>query len=292
MNTSRMRVALIITGLAAVTIGATLLWAQGKQGPSTSPGPQPSFGTLGASPPNVVFNTPTTVVFTIQIDTPTLNPTTVDLQHVNEAGELISTVGRMYDNGHHGDSKAGDRIFAMALTLNEPSIGRQYYRVTAAFRGNHNSAQSATVIVDVDPIPLPPDPGEAGKQTLVGIDSDNDSVRDDVQRWIVLNFIESELAINVLRSDARAVQAALAATTTDQRITAAIEEAKAGACFSSARRLSGLDVSVGQVADQMLNTTARRSAYDAYAQKIDVNDLGLEVLLSDLPAVCGLASPQ
>jgi hypothetical protein len=35
---------------------------------------------------------------------------------------------------------------------------------------------------------LPPDPGEAGKATLEGIDSDGDGVRDDLQRWIALNF--------------------------------------------------------------------------------------------------------
>ncbi len=39
---------------------------------------------------------------------------------------------------------------------------------------------------------LPPDPGEAGKKTLEGIDSDNDGVRDDIQRYIVLNNPESE----------------------------------------------------------------------------------------------------
>ncbi len=36
--------------------------------------------------------------------------------------------------------------------------------------------------------PLPPDPGEAGKATLQGIDSDHDGVRDDIQRWIYFKF--------------------------------------------------------------------------------------------------------
>ncbi|MFQ5779864.1 MAG: hypothetical protein ACE5HN_03645 [Nitrospiria bacterium] len=35
---------------------------------------------------------------------------------------------------------------------------------------------------------LPPDPGEAGKATLEGIDSDGDGVRDDVQRHIMLTY--------------------------------------------------------------------------------------------------------
>lgn len=39
---------------------------------------------------------------------------------------------------------------------------------------------------------LPPDPGEAGKQTLLGIDSDQDGVRDDVQRFIALHYYKSD----------------------------------------------------------------------------------------------------
>lgn len=35
---------------------------------------------------------------------------------------------------------------------------------------------------------LPPDPGEAGKQTLLGIDGDGDGIRDDVQRYIYLTY--------------------------------------------------------------------------------------------------------
>ena len=39
---------------------------------------------------------------------------------------------------------------------------------------------------DIVPEGLPPDPGEAGKVTVEGIDSDGDGVRDDVQRYIAL----------------------------------------------------------------------------------------------------------
>jgi hypothetical protein len=39
---------------------------------------------------------------------------------------------------------------------------------------------------------LPADPGEAGKQTLLGVDSDNDGVRDDVQIAIARHYPEPE----------------------------------------------------------------------------------------------------
>ncbi len=57
-----------------------------------------------------------------------------------------------------------------------------------------------TPIVITTPLPsptpdifagLPPDPGEAGKTTLQGIDSDNDGVRDDVQRFIKSSYPNS-----------------------------------------------------------------------------------------------------
>lgn len=38
---------------------------------------------------------------------------------------------------------------------------------------------------------LPPDPGAAGKRTIVGVDSDGDCVRDDIERYIVLELLPS-----------------------------------------------------------------------------------------------------
>jgi len=53
---------------------------------------------------------------------------------------------------------------------------------------------------------LPPDPGPAGERTLQGIDSDNDGVRDDVQRFIALNYGHSERAVVALREIAKGAQ--------------------------------------------------------------------------------------
>jgi hypothetical protein len=39
---------------------------------------------------------------------------------------------------------------------------------------------------------LPPDPKKAGKRTLLGIDSDNDGVRDDIQRYIYFTYPDEE----------------------------------------------------------------------------------------------------
>ena len=46
---------------------------------------------------------------------------------------------------------------------------------------------------------LPPDPGEAGKATLTGVDSDGDGLRDDIQRYIALTYPDSQKTRAALR---------------------------------------------------------------------------------------------
>ncbi len=53
---------------------------------------------------------------------------------------------------------------------------------------------------------LPPDPGETGYLTLEGVDSDNDGLRDDVQRFIVIEHKNSERDRVALRNLAIADQ--------------------------------------------------------------------------------------
>lgn len=55
---------------------------------------------------------------------------------------------------------------------------------------------------------LPPDPGPANDETIEGIDSDGDGIRDDIQRYIALNYSEAPTR-NALTQITRSVQAAL-----------------------------------------------------------------------------------
>lgn len=66
-----------------------------------------------------------------------------------------------------------------------------------------NGLKTATVVrfaITDTSITLPPDPGEAGKATLAGIDSDNDGVRDDLQREIVFMYPGNDEVRRVLRA--------------------------------------------------------------------------------------------
>lgn len=65
--------------------------------------------------------------------------------------------------------------------------------------GIKTSSKLRFTITDI-PVVLPPDPGEEGKKTLEGIDSDHDGIRDDLQREIVFMYPERDEVRRVLRA--------------------------------------------------------------------------------------------
>jgi hypothetical protein len=68
------------------------------------------------------------------------------------------------------------------------------------------------VAVTDRPLTIPPDPGEAGKQTLAGIDSDNDGVRDDLEREIVFMYPGNDQVRRVLRAMVKQEQQVITTT--------------------------------------------------------------------------------
>lgn len=85
-----------------------------------------------------------------------------------------------------GGLKAGDFGLAKSLRLNLDNGGN--YNNTS---GNTHTIITARIEYKVSGPVLPTDPGEAGKATLLGIDSDNDGLRDDIQRLIALRYPDS-----------------------------------------------------------------------------------------------------
>jgi hypothetical protein len=67
-----------------------------------------------------------------------------------------------------------------------------------AFGSAKFEVKTQQIVVDGDP--QPPHPGEAGKETLLGIDSDNDGVRDDVEIWMNETFQNSEVRMALKES--------------------------------------------------------------------------------------------
>lgn len=140
-----------------------------------------------------------------------------------------------------------------------------------------NQSDSAGTNTSTAEIPgLPPDPGEAGKATIAGIDSDNDGVRDDIQRYIAMTYPNSAKTRAVLTQYAKQMQGAiLDASSKELSMKHADEYSKVSACGAYAL---GFDVYYKARIDLkpiILNTDERNYAYFAYD-----NQLGGEVFPS------------
>lgn len=115
---------------------------------------------------------------------------------------------------------------------------------------------------------LPPDPGEAGKATIEGIDSDNDGIRDDVFRVIILSTPDSERKREGMKQMAKAFQAYLLATSSQSEAKKKSDDVvKSMKCL---RRFLDIDTApeiATIVQSSVINTEARLKAY-FYVEKL------------------------
>ncbi|MDP6583402.1 MAG: hypothetical protein QF535_02015, partial [Anaerolineales bacterium] len=122
-------------------------------------------------------------------------------------------------------------------------------------------------IVDVGVV-LPPDPGEEGKLTLLGIDSDEDGVRDDIQRYIYFTYPDDEKLRLGLTYYAKEFQGVLADA--DDREAAyehAIMMARHGECLDYLKGDDSIYISRALRAE-ILNTRERSIAYITYSDNL------------------------
>jgi hypothetical protein len=135
-----------------------------------------------------------------------------------------------------------------------------------AFGKAYFEVKTQQIIVDGDP--QPPHPGEAGKETLLGIDSDNDGVRDDIEIWINEKLAGKPNSIKALKQAAKTIQRVFQATEPNIVIKEKNNSAKAYLCFREVSKSFPLN---SEIYDEMifeyLNTKERIIA-DANALKI------------------------
>ena len=111
---------------------------------------------------------------------------------------------------------------------------------------------------------LPPDPGEEGKQTIKGIDSDNDGIRDDIQRYIAIEYTDADTR-NALKDITIHLQNFISdKDNKDKTISYAKELNNSMASIFCARSSNG-DVSevLEDYYGQFLNTADRILAYNS-----------------------------
>ena len=209
-----MKKTLILIPILTLALGG-LAWLYG-QGTQT-------ISTPTATPGVIVINTPTQVKFTLDLSgNPTAIPSSVNLLRASATG-VQTIVATMKDDGTSGDAVAGDKIFTAVLNLNENQSGTFGFQVSVAFPGQLRRVlspvlQFAALAPTSIPVVLPPDPGIAGQTTLPGVDSDADGIRDDVQRYIIFTYPQSEIARQSLNQAARALQAEIVTGSGSQQV--------------------------------------------------------------------------
>lgn len=132
--------------------------------------------------------------------------------------------------------------------------GKYEYRVkirTSSGQSAQNEAASVDFITfEIDPSLGVADPGEEGKKTLAGIDTNNNQVRDDAERWINENYpMATQPSTNqALKQGARAMQGiVLNSENKEAAIQAQIKDLEAHAClhwireFKTARKIDKLE---------------------------------------------------
>ena len=165
------------------------------------------------------------------------------------------------------------------VTAGQPqSVGLSFFIPTGTTQGTYEGTihirsgsrtlpNTLKVEIEVSLLNLPPDPGEEGKLTLEGIDSDNDGVRDDIQRWIVLRYPNSEktrTAFNQVSIDFQ--NTLLTANNKDQSIEASRKFLRSRECVyhvlsANPSNLTEIKFDLDQLRSVVLNTKLRSDAY-------------------------------
>jgi hypothetical protein len=73
----------------------------------------------------------------------------INLMRVNERGKSIGALGRLYDDGTHGDASAGDGTFTGRFSFNEPNPVNIHLVVTIAYRGKLLRMRSPAFTISV-----------------------------------------------------------------------------------------------------------------------------------------------
>jgi hypothetical protein len=149
--------------------------------------------------------------------------------------------------------------------------GKYEYRVkiiTASGKSRQDEAASVAFInFEIDSSLGVADPGEAGKKTLAGIDSDNDGVRDDVQRWVNENYSNKPSTKNALFQQSKNTQDMLLNSNNREHLRSvnAPEVSRSIACLAWIRR-DYMDATKA-LDKEIVNTEARvKSRLEAESQ--------------------------
>lgn len=163
-------------------------------------------------------------------------------------------------------SPDGKPMVALPVPAGGLPPGQSVARFVIRFHNPANVKLAPRVrVLAGDDSPLPPDPGEAGKETLAGIDTNSNGIRDDVEIYIATHFNSSERLAKALGDFAAAGQRAMTATNRDQSFHAATMQSEAMECIEYV--MPGSDA-WKSVESAIVNTPARFNAWMAHAARL------------------------
>ena len=130
--------------------------------------------------------------------------------------------------------------------------------------GDRNRGSTSTV--QINGIPVPPDPGAAADSTVVGIDSNRNGLRDEVERQIAITYGANPTQYDGVMKLAMTLQPYLVANGNSSQATLITQMAVvAGAC--SVEKFDGDAIAAQRAATYMfaltVNTPERFAAYRA-----------------------------
>lgn len=97
---------------------------------------------------------PTDMLATVYVTGPVI-ASGVYLLEFHPAGGSVRNLGRMYDDGTHGDRTAGDRVFSLQFTANVDDPNALYLRASVALRGLTRRLILPVTVVVIGPAPPP-----------------------------------------------------------------------------------------------------------------------------------------
>ena len=150
------------------------------------------------------------------------------------------------------------------ITVAESEVGKSINATEAETMVNE--AKRLIVILEGN-MNLPPDPGEAGKATLAGIDSDGDGVRDDLQRYLALSITDSERFLHFNRMEVKHMQKIFDVYEDKEASRELSEHPARTRCFFYITQTYDIDIDVWtgfKLTPQVVNTRERLLAYHQY----------------------------
>lgn len=113
---------------------------------------------LGAEPDGLLAKTSTDILFTVLLTGTETPPEKLQLQQVEEKGNLIQAYGYLVDTGKEGDLSPKDGIYSRVFSISSDKEGKLYYR--AQFRYSAQEYLSGTCSLTVTSFPIGPAPSD------------------------------------------------------------------------------------------------------------------------------------